>query len=108
MDEIRMMLTIHIKKIVDLDWKVDWLKVKWNFNFCTICQSTDFPIVKKNHLEELYKLLKAYPDCGIYAMGYFKIFNNSKPIKASFLGHDNFCGIVVYFILMAKIEALLT
>jgi len=61
---------------------------------------------EKNHLEELYKLLKANPDCGIYAMGYFKIFNNSKPIKASFHGHDNFCGIVENFFLASTIDCI--
>jgi glycosyltransferase involved in cell wall biosynthesis len=61
---------------------------------------------EKNHLEELYKLLKANPDCGIYAMGYFKIFNNNKPIKASFHGHDNFCGIVENFFLASTIDCI--
>ena len=61
---------------------------------------------KKNHLDELFKLLKANPDCGIYAMGYFKIFNSSRPIKASFHGHDNFCGIVENFFLASTIDCI--
>ena len=61
---------------------------------------------EENHLEELFKLLKAHPYCGIYAMGYFKIFNNSKPIKASFHGHDNFCGIVENFFLASSIDCI--
>lgn len=61
---------------------------------------------EKNHLDELFKLLQAYPDCGIYAMGYFKVFNNSKPIKASFYVHDDFCGIVEDFFLASTIDCI--
>ena len=54
---------------------------------------------KKNHLQEVHKLYLRHPNCGLYAMGYNKIFNNGKAFRAKVFGLDNFSGIIDDFFL---------
>ena len=49
---------------------------------------------KNNHLQELYKLRKAHPHCGLYAMGYTKKFDNADPIHAHYFGLEKHSGVV--------------
>lgn len=59
---------------------------------------------RNNHLEKLYKLWKDHPNCGLYAMGYSKKFNNSKPISAVFVGLNNYSGIVKDFFKSSTVD----
>ena len=63
---------------------------------------------RNNHLEELYKLWKDHPNCGLYAMGYSKKFNNSKPISAVFVGLNNYSGIVKDFFKSSTVDCVAT
>ena len=59
---------------------------------------------KKNHLEELFQLRKAYPHCGLYAMGYTKKYDNSNPINAHYFGLKNHSGIVPDFFMASTAD----
>ncbi|MDA9576126.1 glycosyltransferase [Flavobacteriaceae bacterium] len=59
---------------------------------------------EENHLESLYKLWKKYPNCGLYASGYSKKFDNSRPIKAVFAGLENFFGVVEDFFKSSTVD----
>ncbi len=63
---------------------------------------------EENHLESLYKLWKKYPNCGLYASGYSKKFDNSRPIKAVFAGLEDFFGVVEDFFKASIIDCLAT
>lgn len=59
---------------------------------------------KKNHLEELFQLRKAYPHCGLYAMGYTKKYDNSNPINAHYFGLKNHSGVVPDFFMASTAD----
>jgi len=59
---------------------------------------------RNNHLEELYKLWKDHPNCGLYAMGYSKKFDNSIPISAVFVNLNNYSGIVKDFFKSSTVD----
>lgn len=59
---------------------------------------------RNNHLEELYKLWKDHPNCGLYAMGYSKKFDNSIPISAVFVDLNNYSGIVKDFFKSSTVD----
>ena len=59
---------------------------------------------KSNHLEELYNLRKAHPNCGLYAMGYTKKFDNANPINAHYFGLENYYGVVPDFFSASTVD----
>ena len=61
---------------------------------------------KNNHLQELYKLRKAHPDCGLYAMGYTKKFDNAEPIHAHYFGLKKHSGVVDDFFLSSIVDCI--
>ena len=61
---------------------------------------------KKNHLKELYKLRKAHQDCGLYAMGYTKKFDDADPISAQYSGLDKHSGVVDDFFLSSIVDCI--
>ena len=63
---------------------------------------------RNNHLEALYKLWKDHPNCGLYAMGYSKKFDNSKPISAVFVDLNNYSGIVKDFFKSSTVDCVAT
>ena len=68
---------------------------KANANFIVLLDADD--LWKSNHLEEIYNLRNKYPNCGLYAMGYTKKFENANPINAHYFGLENYYGIVPDF-----------
>ncbi|MFL2623645.1 MAG: glycosyltransferase family 2 protein [Flavobacteriaceae bacterium] len=68
---------------------------KANANLIALLDADD--LWKSSHLEELYNLRNAHPNCGLYAMGYTKKFDNANPINAHFFKHENYNGIVPDF-----------
>lgn len=61
---------------------------------------------KNNHLQELYKLRKAHPHCGLYAMGYTKKFDNADPIHAHYFGLEKHSGVVDDFFLSSIVDCI--
>ena len=61
---------------------------------------------KNNHLQELYKLRKAHPHCGLYAMGYTKKFDNADPIHAYYFGLEKHSGVVDDFFLSSIVDCI--
>ena len=61
---------------------------------------------KNNHLQELYKLRKAHPNCGLYAMGYTKKFDNAEPIHAHYFGLEKHSGVVDDFFLSSIVDCI--
>lgn len=61
---------------------------------------------KNNHLQELYKLRKAHPHCGLYAMGYTKKFDNAEPIHAHYFGLEKHSGVVDDFFLSSIVDCI--
>ncbi|MEC8247954.1 MAG: glycosyltransferase family A protein [Bacteroidota bacterium] len=61
---------------------------------------------KNNHLQELYKLRKAHPNCGLYAMGYTKKFDNADPIHAYYFGLEKHSGVVDDFFLSSIVDCI--
>ena len=61
---------------------------------------------KNNHLQELYKLRKAHPHCGLYAMGYTKKFDNADPIPAHYFGLEKHSGVVDDFFLSSIVDCI--
>ena len=61
---------------------------------------------KNNHLQELYKLRKTHPHCGLYAMGYTKKFDNADPIHAHYFGLEKHSGVVDDFFLSSIVDCI--
>ncbi len=59
---------------------------------------------KSRHLEELYNLRNAHPNCGLYAMGYTKKFDNANPMNAHYFGLENYYGVVPDFFSASTVD----
>ncbi len=77
---------------------------KANANLIALLDADD--LWKSSHLEELYNLRNAHPNCGLYAMGYTKKFDNANPINAHFFKHENYNGIVPDFFSASTVDCL--
>lgn len=77
---------------------------KANANLIALLDADD--LWESNHLEELYNLRNAHPNCGLYAMGYTKKFDNANPINAHFFKHENYNGIVPDFFSASTVDCL--
>lgn len=66
-----------------------------NSNLLAFLDADD--IWKKNHLEEMKALNKSFPNCGLYAMGYSKVYGENNPIKADYNGINLGPAIVDFF-----------
>ena len=77
---------------------------KANANLIALLDADD--LWKSSHLEELYNLRNAHPNCGLYAMGYTKKFDNANPINAHFFKHENYNGIVPDFFSASPVDCL--
>jgi glycosyltransferase involved in cell wall biosynthesis len=77
---------------------------KANANLIALLDADD--LWKSSHLEELYNLRNAHPNCGLYAMGYTKKFDNANPINAHFFMHENYNGIVPDFFSASTVDCL--
>ena len=66
-----------------------------NSNLIVLLDADD--LWEKNHLEEIKILYQSFPNCGLYAMGYSKIFGNNNPIKAKLSEHNNSPNVVSDF-----------
>jgi len=52
---------------------------------------------EKSHLEEIKILYQSFPNCGLYAMGYSKVYGENNPIKADYNGISLGPAVVDFF-----------